>query len=78
MTDPNMQNYFNNVMSYCEELDYPSLVLMFEPEDVAKSMSRTMIICNLAGISVRMCALLIYGLTMTQQIIPYAQEQVKH
>lgn len=71
-------NYQERVFSYLEYIGYPDLVIEFEPRDVARSISNAVKIFMKSGGSVRMCAITIFSLTMTEQIIPKAKEQVKH
>lgn len=75
---PTKSIYMEQVFLYLEELEYPALISGFEPEDVAHSTARTIQIMYNLGISVRMCALSIYGLTWELQILPLYSNSVKH
>ncbi len=60
--------YNERVLRYLEYLEYPDLVLDFDPDDVGRAIGRTVRTFYEMGISFRMCALTIYGLTWAQQI----------
>ena len=69
--------YSNKVLDYLEYLNYPDMVLDFEPLDVAISNGSCIAMNYRLGISYRMCALIIFSLTMECQVIPYANSLAK-
>ena len=70
--------YTDKVHAELESLHYPEMVQEFSCQDVALSMGLSIISFYALGISYRMCALTIYGLTMEYQIMPQAARMVKH
>ena len=70
--------YTDAVHKELESLSYSEMVYDFNPIQVAHSMSGTIFIFYKANLSHRLCALTIWGATMTYQVIPSAKEQVKH
>lgn len=58
------------VLSYLEYLNYPDYVNMFKVEDVARSVHNAMFDLWLMNQSVRMTAIIIFSLTITEQVIP--------
>lgn len=70
--------YLDRVTDILETFDYPNMILEFSPEPVALAIANTVAICKTLGESPMMCAIIIWSMTMTQQIIPNAQKAVKH
>jgi hypothetical protein len=70
--------YIDKVIEYLEYLDYPAMISEFNPMDIARPMIGTIKIFYYGKHSYRMCALVIWSMTMNHQIMPYASEQVKH
>lgn len=74
----NLLEYQEEVFKYLEYINYPDLVIEFEPECVANSIAKAVILFHLTGESYRMCAIAIFSLTMNYQIIPLAKNSIKH
>ena len=72
------QEYTDKVLDYLEYLNYPDYIVDFYPEQVSASMQRAMIVCYMLDVSFRHAALVIFGVTMEQQILPTIKGQVKH
>ena len=69
--------YVNKVLDIPESFGYPELIFEFEPESIAQSMNGAMKQMYNVGQSPMFCALLIFGCTMTYQIIPQSNKMVK-
>lgn len=82
MTDAELKvelnKYADQVENYLEYLGYPELVMEFEPESVARSMANAEITFWSFGLSFRICALTIFGLTMEYQILPLTRNAMRH
>lgn len=72
------KEYFDRVFDYLEYLEYPELVVEFNPTDVARSLARTIDASESIGLTYRMCALVIFSLTWNMQILPLIKESTKH
>ncbi len=70
--------YFNKVIEELESMDYPNMIVEFDTIQVARSMTNTIIIFKSLDLSYRRCAITIWALTMTEQIIPSTKDQVRH
>ena len=70
--------YNEKVLDYLEYLEFDEMILEFEPADVARSIFSAASIFYMMGLSFRKCALSIYGLTMTYQIMPSIKGQKVH
>lgn len=68
--------YLEDVLDYLEYLNYPDYVTEFEPSCVAKSIREAALACFILELSIRSCALIIFGLTFEQQI--YRDGKVVH
>lgn len=73
-----LTDYTHKVHDTLESFHFFEIVDEFEPTQVAQSMSGTIIDFYLRRISYRMCAIVIYSLTMNYQILPKARGAVKH
>lgn len=76
--DENKLAYQMKVMDELESFDYPSMVVEFYPEDVARSICKTVDIFFRGGESFRICAITIWSLTLNYQIIPLVNSGTKH
>ncbi len=74
----NVRNYVENVTNYLEYLEYPDMIQEFSPDCIADSMSKTMIVCYQNQVSSRLCAIIIWSMTMNYQIIPLTKSAIKH
>lgn len=72
------KSYIHDVFDILESFNYPELVLEFDPEDVAKSVGKTMSKMYYLGVSRRFCAIIIWSITMNYHIISQTEGQVKH
>lgn len=68
--------YQENVFDYLEYLGYPEYITGFHPQSVAESLAPTMRRFYIGNMSFRLCALVIFGLTMTFQVM--RANSVKH
>jgi len=68
--------YQKQVLNYLEYLGYPEYVVTFNPNDVALSMARTCLAFYKMGNSVRMCAIVIFSLTLTMQLMNYDKTSI--
>lgn len=66
--------YNDKVLEYLEEIGYPDLILEWEPDSVAKTISKCIRRHYELGVSHRKCAIVIWSLTMTMKIIPAAKQ----
>lgn len=62
--------YTDEVLNYLEYLGYPEMVEYFDPECIARSLFPCIVMHHALDISVRICAIIIWSLTMEMQIIP--------
>ena len=70
--------YCDKVFDYMEYLGIPELIVDFDMTDVAKSFNTVLIAGYIRNITVRMCAIIIYSLTMNYHVIPASKREVKH
>ncbi len=78
-TKQGCKEYGIQVVEYLEYIGYSDIVLDFEPMSVAMSMGYAIKDFYIGDLSYRMAALIIYGLTMEYQVIPYSKTfTVKH
>jgi len=71
MTKLTFPEYQEKVFDYLEYLGYPAYVIGFDPNDVAKSMAGACISMFALETSYRMCAIVIFSLTLTMQVMRY-------
>lgn len=74
----NFTNYQEKVLGYLEHIGYPELVNDFDVEQVAYAIAGTARTFYHYGNSYRLCAIVIFSLTMKHQIINRAQGMTKH
>jgi hypothetical protein len=74
----NVIDYTEHVMEILETFDYPAMVVSYQEEGVARTMSETIAQCYEHELSPMMCAIIIWSLTMTMKIIPEAKASTKH
>ena len=60
--------YNDIVLDYLEYLEYQHYVQWFDPATIAEAIAKTAVIFMKDGISPRMCALSIFGLTWEYQL----------
>lgn len=70
--------YTMKVLDKLEYINYPDIVMGYEPESVTKAIHCTIMACYESDLSSTMCACLIYGMTWTIQIVPSTKEMVRH
>lgn len=70
--------YIETVFEILETYDYPELIVYYNPIDVADTLARTMYTSRVNGISPRMCAIIIWSLTLNMKVIPDASRQTIH
>lgn len=70
--------YQDQVLKYLEYLEYPEYIRDFDYTQVARAISGSTRAFWTYGESYRMCAIIIFSLTMNYQILPSVQDQVKH
>jgi len=63
MNQINFQRYSDEVFDYLEYIGYPDYVVDFEPEGVAQSLHGSITSFYLLGVSHRMAACAIFGIT---------------
>ncbi len=63
-----LSSYNEKVLDYLEYLGYPDYIQDFEPVPVAKALALTAIEFWGTGQSYRMCALVVFSLTLNYQI----------
>lgn len=61
-----MNDYIDAVMTYSEHLGTPAYVMYYDPVDVSTSFREAIMTCWLAGLSHRMCAILLLSLTLAK------------
>ena len=71
-------DYLGQTLLYLESLDYPALILEFDEYQVAATMGVTIKLCEVNGFSPRMCAIIIWSMTMNYQILPLVASATKH
>jgi hypothetical protein len=76
--DVRIRLYMDQVFNILESFDYPSLIETYEIEQVARSMNRTINVMFNMNVSAMKCAVIIWALTMTLQVMPGAANAVKH
>lgn len=70
--------YTEKVITELESFDYPAMVHTFDHEQVAQVVAISISTFYLYGLSHRLCALSIYGLTLHYQIAPSVRNAIKH
>lgn len=75
---PNSSNYHDEVFAYLEYIGYPDYVLQYDPESIAKSVSASIHNFWSYGVSPRMAAISIFGLTMEFQVMCGVKDSTKH
>ena len=73
-TGKSLTEYNELVLDYLEEIGFPDLILDYTPESVAPTISQSIRAFYDIRESHRMCALVIFGLTMTLRVIPAAKK----
>lgn len=64
-----LMEFTDKVHNELETFDYPEMVDMFAEENVAKSMSTVIVDSYRRGLSYRMCAVIIWSMTMNYQVM---------
>ena len=67
------KEYCDRVIDYLDYIGYDMLVMEFEPTQVAMAINNTAASFHEYLQSPRICALTIFGLTWTMQVVPHAQ-----
>lgn len=70
----NFTNYQDKVFEILESFHYPEMVEFYEAECVAHTLAKTIQQCYTRDLSYRICAILIWSLTMTEKIIPESKQ----
>ena len=65
-----LNEYHELVFNYLEEIGYPEMILEFNEIEVAKSLAFAICMYHARGISWRMAACSIFGMTWETQIVP--------
>ena len=76
--DTKIRLYMDQVFAILETFDYPGLIETYEIEQVARSMNRTINVMFNMNVSAMKCAIIIWALTMTLQVMPGAAHATKH
>jgi hypothetical protein len=70
--------YTDLVHKELESFGYPEMISEFNVEDVAYAMARSIQLFYQNGFSHRLCAITIWRATLVHQVMPLANEMVKH
>lgn len=70
--------YQEEVFEYLEYIGYVEYITDYAAEDVARSINAACVSCKGQGLSPRMTACIIFGLTWTIQLKHLADNSVKH
>lgn len=74
----NFPTYRESVLDYLETFEYENLVVFYEADCVARTIGKTIQQCYAHDLSFRICAIIIWSLTMTEKIIPESKRAVKN
>jgi hypothetical protein len=77
-TEKTITEYQDEVLLILESFDYPNMVYGYRSSDVAYSMAGSIVVNYFMGISPMMCAIIIWSLTLNEQIMPDSKGMVKH
>lgn len=69
--------YNDKVMDYLEYLGYPDYIMTYEPEDIARTLNRTITLFYLGNISWRIAAITNFALTI-EKIKRMTEKEVKN
>lgn len=70
--------YLEKVEEILESFQYPEMILDFCPHCIARSISGTVQVFYFAGESPMMCAIVIWSMTLNEQVIPATKHMTKH